>query len=441
MIQILILTYFYCSSPSLAANPTFNVQTFGAKSDGKSDCTNAFLSAWGAACAAPKPATIYVPRGKYLLRNAYFNGRLCKNTAITMRIDGTLVAPSDYNVIAKSGSWLRFERVTGVSIYGGTLDAQGTKLWACKNSGKSCPKGARSLAFYNSKNIIVNGLTSLNSQTFHVLFDRCQNAKIVNMKITAPGNSPNTDGIHLERSSGVSIMNSHIGTGDDCVSIGPGNSNLWIENISCGPGHGISAAAQIMTMPRHSAAAQIKTMPRHSAAAQKCRLSQTRLLTLVMMIQRVFDDSTRIGSLGWDLQEAGVQNVTVKTVTFTGTDNGLRIKTWARPSNGFVRGVLFQDAAMVNVRNPIIIDQNYCPHHKNCPDQASGVRISNVKYQDIHGTSSTQVAVKFDCSKTHPCSGIRLDKINLTYRGKAATAFCANAGGTATRVVEPTSCL
>ncbi|KAG8369912.1 hypothetical protein BUALT_Bualt14G0062700 [Buddleja alternifolia] len=266
-----------------------------------------------------------------------------------MRIDGTLVAPSDYNVIAKSGSWLRFERVTGVSIYGGTLDAQGTKLWACKNSGKSCPKGAR---------------------------------------ITAPGNSPNTDGIHLERSSGVSIMNSHIGTGDDCVSIGPGNSNLWIENISCGPGHGIS-----------------------------------------------------IGSLGWDLQEAGVQNVTVKTVTFTGTDNGLRIKTWARPSNGFVRGVLFQDAAMVNVRNPIIIDQNYCPHHKNCPDQASGVRISNVKYQDIHGTSSTQVAVKFDCSKTHPCSGIRLDKINLTYRGKAATAFCANAGGTATRVVEPTSCL
>ncbi|KAG8369915.1 hypothetical protein BUALT_Bualt14G0063000 [Buddleja alternifolia] len=388
MIQILILTYFYCSSPSLAANPTFNVQTFGAKSDGKSDCTNAFLSAWGAACAAPKPATIYVPRGKYLLRNAYFNGRLCKNTAITMRIDGTLVAPSDYNVIAKSGSWLRFERVTGVSIYGGTLDAQGTKLWACKNSGKSCPKGARSLAFYNSKNIIVNGLTSLNSQTFHVLFDRCQNAKIVNMKITAPGNSPNTDGIHLEQSSGVSIMNSHIGTGDDCVSIGPGNSNLWIENISCGPGHGIS-----------------------------------------------------IGSLGWDLQEAGVQNVTVKTVTFTGTDNGLRIKTWARPSNGFVRGVLFQDAAMVNVRNPIIIDQNYCPHHKNCPDQASGVRISNVKYQDIHGTSSTQVAVKFDCSKTHPCSGIRLDKINLTYRGKAATAFCANAGGTATRVVEPTSCL
>ena len=59
------------------------------------------------------------------------------------------------------------------------------------------------------------------------------------MKVSAAGNSPNTDGIHLQSSSGVSIMNSQISTGDDCISIGPGNSNLWIENIKCGPGHGI----------------------------------------------------------------------------------------------------------------------------------------------------------------------------------------------------------
>ena len=76
-----------------------------------------------------------------------------------------------------------------------------------------------------------------------------------------------------------------------------------------------------------------------------------------------------IGSLGQNLQEDGVQNVTVKTITFTGTQNGVRIKTWAKPSNGFVRGVLFQHATMVNVQNPIIIDQNYCPDNKNCPNQ------------------------------------------------------------------------
>ena len=81
-----------------------------------------------------------------------------------------------------------------------------------------------------------------------------------------------------------------------------------------------------------------------------------------------------IGSLGWDLQEAGVQNVTVKSSTFTGSQNGVRIKTWARSSNGFVRDVLFQHAVMINVQNPIIIDQNYCPHNNDCPNQVRFVQ-------------------------------------------------------------------
>jgi polygalacturonase len=59
------------------------------------------------------------------------------------------------------------------------------------------------------------------------------------VRVSAAGNSPNTDGIHVSSSTSVTILNSRIGTGDDCVSIGPGTSNLWIENVACGPGHGI----------------------------------------------------------------------------------------------------------------------------------------------------------------------------------------------------------
>lgn len=76
-----------------------------------------------------------------------------------------------------------------------------------------------------------------------------------------------------------------------------------------------------------------------------------------------------IGSLGKAYQEDGVQNVTVSTVTFRGTTNGVRIKTWAKKSTAFVTGVLFQHATMVNVQNPIIIDQNYCPNDEGCPNQ------------------------------------------------------------------------
>ena len=76
-----------------------------------------------------------------------------------------------------------------------------------------------------------------------------------------------------------------------------------------------------------------------------------------------------IGSLGKDQQEAGVQNVTVKTVTFTGTQNGARIKSWGRPSNGFARNILFQHVTMQDVQNPVVIDQNYCPSNEGCPGQ------------------------------------------------------------------------
>ncbi|XVE97180.1 hypothetical protein REPUB_Repub02eG0289000 [Reevesia pubescens] len=385
----LVAFLFLFFNSSLAALLKLNVISYGAKPDGTTDSTKAFLAAWAQACASTEPATIYVPKGRFLLRNVDFGGQ-CNNNAIAIRIDGTLVAPADYQILGNTDNWLSFQNVDGVSIYGGRLDAKGTGLWACKNSGKAkaCPTGATSLSFSNSKNIVIIGLTSLNSQMFHIVINGCHNVKMQGVKVTAAGNSPNTDGIHVQLSSSVTILNSIIQTGDDCVSIGPGATNLWMENIACGPGHGIS-----------------------------------------------------IGSLGKDQNEAGVQNVTVKTATFIGTQNGVRIKSWARPSNGFARNIVFQHVVMENVQNPIVIDQNYCPDNKDCPGQVSGVEVSDVTYQDIHGTSATEVAVKFDCSSKHPCTGIRMEEVKLTYKTVAAEASCNHAGGTASGLVQPTSCL
>jgi polygalacturonase len=74
---------------------------------------------------------------------------------------------------------------------------------------------------------------------FHIVIDRCNTVRVQGIKVIAAGNSPNTDGIHVQLSSSVTILNSNIATGDDCISIGQGTTNLWIENIACGPGHGI----------------------------------------------------------------------------------------------------------------------------------------------------------------------------------------------------------
>ncbi|KAL2344663.1 hypothetical protein Fmac_005948 [Flemingia macrophylla] len=424
---VVFLCCWWLSSSLARGAATYNVVNFGAKSDGKTDSTKAFLNAWSKACASTIPASIYVPQGRFLLKSATFKGQ-CANKAISIIIDGTLVAPSDYRVTGNAVNWLQFEGVDGVSIRGGVLDGQGAALWGCKNSGQgNCPTGATveldlviirlvrvclvgeihgtvcncsmwlleveanimggTLTMTNSNNIAISGLTSMNSQLYHIVLNGCSNVKVQGVKVMAEGNSPNTDGIHVQMSSHVTILNSKIRTGDDCISIGPGTSNLWIQNIACGPGHGIS-----------------------------------------------------IGSLGKDFKEPGVQNVTVKTVTFTGTQNGVRIKTWGRPSSGFVRNVIFQDATMVNVENPVIIDQNYCPGNKGCPGQASGVKVSDVTYQDIHGTSATQVAVKFDCSSKYPCSMIKMQNVKLTYNNEPAIASCNNAVGAALGLVQPQSC-
>ncbi|XP_015580830.1 polygalacturonase [Ricinus communis] len=384
---VLAIIFVFVTSSSFATAAIYNVSSYGAKPDGTTDSTEAFIAAWKQACSSLEPTTIYVPLGRFLLRNVAFRGK-CRNNAIQIRIDGMLVAPSDYRVIGHSENWLLFENVDGVSFFGGVLDAQGTGLWNCKATAKNCPSGATSLRFTNANNIEIKGLSSLNSQLFHIVLHGCQNVKMEGVKVSAPGQSPNTDGIHVQLSSAITILNSIIGTGDDCVSVGPGTSHLWIENIACGPGHGIS-----------------------------------------------------IGSLGKEFHEPGVQNVTVKTVTFTGTENGVRIKAWARPSTGFARNISFQNAIMKNVHNPIVIDQNYCPHKRNCPHQGSGIKISNVCYQNIYGTSATEVAMRFDCSKKNPCTGIRLQNVVLTYKNQPADASCTNADGTASGLVNPASCL
>lgn len=141
---LLALPYFifFLFHPSSAARITYNVQKFGAKPDGKTDSTKAFLNAWAAACASTKPVIILVPQGRYLLGAASFWGQSCTAKAIRIQIYGTLVAPSDYRVIGNTGNWLKFERVSGLTIAGGTLDGKGAALWACKTSGKSCPSGA-----------------------------------------------------------------------------------------------------------------------------------------------------------------------------------------------------------------------------------------------------------------------------------------------------------
>ncbi|CAI9099617.1 OLC1v1036467C1 [Oldenlandia corymbosa var. corymbosa] len=228
-----------------------------------------------------------------------------------------------------------------------------------------------------------------NSPQKHVLIIHCNQFKVNNLNIQAPDESPNTDGIHIQASHHVRITNSIIGSGDDCISIGDYTSNVDISNIKRGPRHGIS-----------------------------------------------------IGSLGKQGNLVQVSNIRVTNSFFTGTTNGARIKTW-QVGEGYVRHVIFKNLRFNNVKNPIIIDQNYCDQTGGCPQlDNSGVIISNVTYQTMSGTSSTRIAINLNCSRSVHCTGISMKCIRLksASAGEQVVASCSNASGRETDVV-PGHCL
>ncbi|KAL8048989.1 hypothetical protein ABFS82_07G105200 [Erythranthe guttata] len=365
----------------------YNVVDFGAIGDGKTDSTSSFLKAWDEACNSIVPdATMVVPPGIFLVTHITFTGP-CKSNNTNLIIFGTIIAPDDYKFIGSDKFWIVFHRVHWLSIFGGTLDAKGSSLWACKRAGNNCPFGARSITFQSCSYVLVSGLKSINSQRIHISINQCSNMTLRKLVIIAPSQSPNTDGIHIASSTGITISNSSIGTGDDCISIGPGSKSLLMDQIACGPGHGIS-----------------------------------------------------IGSLGRKAMEDGVQDVNVTNSIFTMTQNGVRIKSWPSANDGYARNLLFKNLIMQNVSNPMIIDQDYCPH-KNCPQKInSAVKVSQVTFENITGISWTRKAFTLRCSSTSPCDGIQLKDIDLHYVDhwtKPTQSDCENAQVSFTGYVFP----
>jgi galacturan 1,4-alpha-galacturonidase len=236
----------------------------------------------------------------------------------------------------------------------------------------------QTLLLDHATNSTVRGLYLVNSRGFHLNFRHSSRVVAEGLHIRAPAGSSNTDGIHAAHSSDVRILNSVIGTGDDCVSLGPGSTDVVVNGVVCGPGHGIS-----------------------------------------------------VGSLGMrEGEEEDVRGLVVRNCTLRGTTNGVRIKTWPSSPPGRASNITFEDITMADVSNPIIIDQQYCPHGQCNLGKPSLVQISDVMFRHIKGTSRTKAAVQLLCSSARPCAGVRLVGISLTCGNQTCTRVITNVQGT-----------
>ncbi|KAL8475445.1 hypothetical protein ACS0TY_028195 [Phlomoides rotata] len=385
-----------------STSTTFNVLQYGAKGDGIADDTKAFESAWADSCKV-QGSVMLVPSGSvFLVKPITFSGPNCQPN-IVFQLDGKIIAPKNAGAWG-SGllQWLNFSKLKGITIKGGgVIDGQGSVWWNEQNPTdddqnwiQADSKGGMpstkptALRFYGSTDVTVTGITIQNSPQTHLKFDDCIGVQVFGISISSPGNSPNTDGIHLQNTRDVVIHTTSLACGDDCISIQTGCSGVYIHNVNCGPGHGIS-----------------------------------------------------IGGLGKDGTKACVSNITVRDSTMHNTMAGVRIKTW-QGGSGSVQGVMFSNIQVSEVETPIIIDQYYCNGH-NCPNKTSAVAISDVFYQSIKGTYTTN-PIQFACSDSTPCAGITLSTINLvpSTNVRNDVPFCWKAfGEIKTTTTPPISCL
>ncbi|KAJ9559259.1 hypothetical protein OSB04_013873 [Centaurea solstitialis] len=415
--MLFLISLLFCL-PYQSWGGAYNIMQYGAKGDGITDDTTAFEEAWQKLCNDGEPgSSLTIPSNNtFLVGPIKFQGP-CRSTGIHFEISGTIVAPENPNSFhgCGTGAWLYFANLTGLTVNGGgTIDGRGKAWWTRFSSDDdvidtgaplSAPVGGATLIeeelrcsipptalhFENCNSLQLRYLSHRDSPRNHIGLSRSSNSVISNLDIAAPANSPNTDGIDIATSTQVQIHNLVIKTGDDCIAINNGASQVNITYVNCGPGHGI-------------------------------RINYWKF--------------------GRKQPLRDVEGIYVKHCNFTETQNGARIKSW-QGGSGYARDITFEHIGLYKVFNPIIIDQHYCPHNKNCPPESTAVNISNIHYKFFQGTSASKVAINFDCSNKIPCSGISLDQINIMsfVKGESTTAKCNNAYGIVSSTEPNVTCL
>ncbi len=196
---------------------------------------------------------------------------------------------------------------TDLAITGtGKIDGSGARFWAWSDkTARLYPPGRAIVSRPNLVNLQgvtrlhVDGVTLTNSPMFH-LVPRGTDILIENIRIVAPSDAPNSDAMD-PGGTRIVIRNCEIDTGDDDVAMQAGSKDILIEDLTILHGHGISIG------------------------------SGTR---------------------------NGLSHMIVRRISFDGTDNGLRIKSY-RGNGGEVHDITYSDITMKNVRRPFDINMLY----------------------------------------------------------------------------------
>lgn len=291
-------------TPTLPTIPTtvFNAADYGAVGDGVTNNSAAFAAAITAAKNAGGGIVELPPAA-----GAYLSGPIALSSNINFQVDGgatlkmlpygTYPSITTHFITVASGS-------SNVAITGnGTIDGDGAAWWAAYDGGVIATR-PRLIQFTKATQVLVAGVTLRNSPSFNLAFSGVNSdVTIFGVSITAPGDSPNTDGMDLAGTNFL-VQNCYVSVGDDNVVAKPGSAfcqHIVVADCAFGTGHGVSIGGQT---------------------------------------------------------NVGLDGMLVTNCTFNGTSSALRFK--ADPTQGGpVQNVTFENITMTNVQYPILFYSYY----------------------------------------------------------------------------------
>ncbi len=402
----------------------FDITKYGAVGDGKASCTAAIRKAIEA-CAAAGGGQVIVPDGRFV------TGALTLKSNVNLHLadKATLAFSADhreYPIVFTRWEGVELMNVSpfiyafeqqNIAITGrGTLDGQADAdhWWQWRLASPGTPgrdRAARNRLIdmqanavpvakrvfgaddylrpnfiqpYRSRNILIEGVTIVNSPMWEIHPVLCESVTVRNVMIRSHG--PNNDGCNPESSKNVLIEGCTFDTGDDCIALKSGRNddgrriNVPVENVvirgcTMKDGHGgvvigseISGGARnvfaekcVMDSPQLDRALRIKTNAVRGGLIEGIYMRDVTVGEVAEAVVTI--------NFFYEEGEAGkyipvVRDVDVRNVTSRKSQYALLLRGF---KNAPISGVRIQDCVFDGVAKPDLLEN------------VKGVELKNVK--------------------------------------------------------------
>ena len=355
---------------------TLNVRRFGAVGDGIHDDTPAIQAAIN--CCPPK-GRVLIPAGDYKVLPIFLKShvRIEVQKGATLWLENDrwkfpilpgITLSTDETTDLNLGSWegnpldmfaamISAYDVEDVVLYGeGMLDGQGNKGdWWGNHRIRRGAWRPRMFFVNRCENVTVQGISFRNSPAWNLQPYFSKNLKFLNINVTAPADSPNTDGFDPESCEHMLLAGAHFSLGDDCIAIKAGKLYMG---------------------------ATYKT-PTSDLEVSHCLMENGH------------------GGLTCGSEMAGgVNKVYLHDCLMRNTDRGLRIKTRrGRGEQGVIDDILFENVVMERVGTPYVVNclyfcdpdgkTEYVQSREKQPVDERTPRIGRIAFRNVTATDVT----------------------------------------------------